>query len=111
MGGVLLASLAPILVTLLFGEQYKASIPVLQVMSLLLPIVGFGYSLSMQYMFPRQMDREVMYSVLSASALNLVLALMLAPRMGALGMAIAVVSAEAWAAGFRFVVLKLRKIL
>lgn len=110
-GGVLLAALAPILVTLLFGEQYKASIPVLQVMALLLPIVGFGYSLSMQYMFPRQMDREVMYSVLSASVLNLVLALILAPRMGALGMAIAVVSAEAWAAGFRFVVLKLRKIL
>ncbi len=110
-GGLLLLVLAPVLVTFLFGEQYKASIGVLQVMALLLPIVGFGYSLSMQYMFPRQMDREVMYSVLSAGALNLILALILAPRMGALGMAIAVVSAEAWAAGFRFVVLKLRKIL
>jgi PST family polysaccharide transporter len=110
-GGVVLAALAPVLIILLFGEQYKASIPVLQVLALLLPIVGFGYSLSMQYMFPRQMDREVLYSVLSAGVLNLVLAVILAPRMGALGMAIAVVSAEAWAAGFRFVVLKLRKIL
>jgi PST family polysaccharide transporter len=111
LGGVLLAALAPFLVSLLFGEQYKASVPVLQVLALLLPIVAFGYSLSMQYMFPRQMDREVMYSVLSASAINLVVALILAPRLGALGMAIAVVAAETWAAGFRFVVLKLRGIL
>lgn len=110
-GGALLALAAPFLVGLLFGEAYEASVRVLQVLALLLPVVAFGYSLSMQYMFPRQMDREVMYSVASAGLLNLLLAVLLAPRMGALGMAIAVVSAEAWAALFRFSVLKLRGVL
>lgn len=110
-GGMLLAGLAPFLIDLLFGEPYRSSVVVLQVLALLLPVVALGYSLSMQYMFPRQMDREVMYSVLSAGLINLVLAILLAPRLGALGMAIAVVSAEAWAAGFRFALLKLRGIL
>ena len=111
MGGGLLALAAPFLVELLFGKAYEASARVLQVLALLLPVVAFGYSLSMQYMFPRQMDQEVMYSVASAGLLNLLLAVLLAPRLGALGMAIAVVLAEAWAALFRFSVLKLRGVL
>ncbi|RDI95087.1 flippase [Meiothermus sp. QL-1] len=110
-GGAFLAILAPYLIRLLFGEAYETSVRVLQVLSLLLPIVAFGYSLSMQYMFPRQMDREVMYSVLSAGLVNLALAALLAPRLGALGMAFAVVAAEAWAALFRFFVLKRKGVL
>ncbi len=102
--------LAPWLVHLLFGEQYNSTIPVLQVMSLLMPIVGFGASLSVQYMFPRRMDREVMHSVVTAGILYVVSAFFLSHHYGALGMAFAVVIAETWATAYRFVVLKLRKV-
>lgn len=111
LGGVLLIVLAPFLVPLVFGPGYETAIPVLQVLALLLPIVGFGFSLSMQYMFPRRMDREVTLSVVIAAVVNVVLAIALAPRMGALGMAIAVVSAEASAALVRLVILKARRVL
>ncbi|MDX2005065.1 MAG: oligosaccharide flippase family protein [Meiothermus sp.] len=110
-GGMMLFLVAPWVVPWLLGDQFHDSVPVVQVLSLLLPIVGFGFSLSMQYMFPRRMDREVTFSVLIAASVNVVLAILLAPRMGAMGMAIAVVSAEASAALTRFVILKLRRVL
>lgn len=110
-GGAMLFLLAPIIVHILMGPKYYDSIPVLRVLSLLLPLVGFGFSLSMQYMFPRRMDREVLWSVIVAGAVNVLMALILAPRIGAMGMAIAVVSAEAAASVVRFVVLKFRKVL
>jgi len=110
-GMLLTLALAPWAVHLLFGEKYVSTIPVLQVMSLLLPIVGFGASLSVQYMFPRRMDREVMHSVVTAGILYVVAAVFLSHPFGALGMAWAVVIAETWASAYRFVVLRLRKVI
>lgn len=110
-GMLLTILLAPWMVHLLFGRQYEATIPVLQVMSLLMPIVGFGASLSVQYMYPRRMEREVMHSTLTAGVIYVLAALFLTRYHGALGMAVAVVLAETWASAYRFVVLRLRKVL
>jgi PST family polysaccharide transporter len=110
-GMLLTILLAPWAVHLLFGHQYDATIPVLQVMSLLMPIVGFGASLSVQYMYPRRMEREVMHSTLTAGVIYVLAAVFLTRQYGALGMAVAVVLAETWASAYRFVVLRLRKVL
>lgn len=110
-GMLLTIVLAPWVVHLLFGHQYEATIPVLQVMALLMPIVGFGASLSVQYMYPRRMEREVMHSTLTAGVIYVLSAIVLTHRYGALGMAVAVVLAETWASAYRFVVLRLRKVL
>lgn len=110
LGALLLILLAPLLIHLL-APRFESAIPVLRVMALLLPIVGFGASLSLQFMFPRRLDREVTFSVATAGVINIILALVLAPKLGALGMAIASVVAETWAALVRFVVLKWRRVI
>lgn len=110
-GMLVTLALAPWVVHLLFGDRYESTIPVLRIMSLLMPIVGFGASLSVQYMFPRRMEREVLHSVVTAGILYVLSAIFLSHRYGAVGMAWAVVIAETWASAYRFAVLRLRKVI
>jgi len=57
------------------------------------------------------MDREFMYSVIVSGISNVFLAVLLAPRFGAPGMAIAVVIAEGIAAVIRLTTLLRRRYL
>lgn len=105
LGGFGLYSLAPWLVPLILGEEFSEAVAVLRILALLLPVVAFGSALSTQVMLPLRLDREFMHSVILAGISNLLLAVLLAPKFGAEGMAVAVVVAESMAAVYRFVVL------
>lgn len=92
--GGLLALAAPWTTAWVFGPEYERTLPVLRVLSLSVPVVALGSAISMHIMLPLGLDREFNLSVFAAGLTNLLLAALLSPLLGAIGMAIAVVTAE-----------------
>lgn len=97
-GGVLMGLvvfvLAPLLVRVVLGEEFGPAAPVLRVLALIFPFGALSYALHTQWMLPLRLDRPFAVIVLGTGILNVILALVLAPRYFALGMAWAVVTAE-----------------
>jgi len=92
--GAALALLAPVVVTLLLGTGYEDAVPVLRVLALLVPIIAIGTVLGAFWALPFGRDRVMLSVTASAGMLNLLLVLLLVPRMAARGMSVAVVLAE-----------------
>ena len=90
-----LALLASRLVHLILGWGYESSIRVLYVFALIVPINAVSNALIMQWMLPRGMERIVGAVTIGAIALNVILASELAPLFSYLGMAWAILAAEA----------------
>ena len=99
---------APILVNILLGPGYESAVPILRALSVLVPIIGVGTVFGIQWALPLGFELPFSALVVLAGALNLVLAFLLVPQFGGMGMAWSVVTAEALVAG-GLVVLFLRK--
>jgi len=69
---------------------------VLRVMAVIIPLMVLNGALVTQWMIPHGLDRLLNAVIVTSSGLNLVLALILAPRFGALGMAWVTVIAESF---------------
>ena len=93
---VVIGVAAPWLVELLFGPQYGAAVAVMRTMALIVPLIVLNAALISQWLVPHGLDRPLNLVILSAAALNLALALTLAPRFGALGMAWVTVLGEGY---------------
>jgi PST family polysaccharide transporter len=87
---------APELVGMLMGPGFAPAVTVLRILAALPPILSVTYSVGLQWLLPLGRDGEVNRIILTAGALNLALAVLLAPRFAHLGMAVAVVTAEAF---------------
>lgn len=85
---------APIIVRILLGRGYESVVPVLRVLSLLVPSVSLSNVLGIQWMLPLRMDRELNRIIIAAGVINLALALWWASRWQQIGMAWAVSVAE-----------------
>jgi polysaccharide transporter, PST family len=85
---------APHVVRVLLGPGYEAAVPVLRVLGLLPPITAVTTVLGIQWALPMGYERYVLRLVAAAGVLNAVLAILVVPRHGALGMAVVVVLAE-----------------
>jgi PST family polysaccharide transporter len=94
--GVAIGIAAPWLVGLFFGPEYGASVAVMRVMAVIVPLIVLNAALVSQWLVPHGLDRPLNVVILSATALNLALALTLAPRFGALGMAWVTVAVEGY---------------
>ncbi len=94
--GLAIGLLAPWLVDLLFGQDYTASKAVLRVMAAIIPLMVLNGALVTQWMIPHGLDRLLNTVIVISTGLNLVLALLLAPRFGALGMAWVTVVVESF---------------
>lgn len=94
--GAAIGLFAPWLVDLLFGARYTAATPVLRVMAAIIPLMVLNGALVSQWMIPYALDRLLNAVIIISSALNVVLALLLAPPFGALGMAWVTVVAESF---------------
>lgn len=92
--GAALALVAPWLVALMFGPDYGAAVPVMRVMALIVPLIVLNAALISQWLVPHGLDRSLNVVIISGTVLNLVLALLLAPRFQALGMAWVTVAVE-----------------
>lgn len=86
---------APRIVAILLGPGYEAAIPLLRALALLPPLVAVNTVLGVQWAIPFGRDREFFGAVTLSGTLNLVLAMLVAPRYGALGIIGTIVGAEA----------------
>ncbi len=93
--GIVALIAAPLLVQLLLGPGYEAAVPVLRALSLLPPIVAIATALGIQWALPMGFDRQMLAFVCVAGVVNVTGALILVPLFGAVGMAAAVLLAEA----------------
>lgn len=92
--GTVVTLAGPWMVELVFGAEYRAGIPVLRVMALIIPLVVVNAALISQWMIPNGLDRSLNTTIITSAILNLIFALLLAPRFGAVGMAWVTVMAE-----------------
>lgn len=85
---------APLITRIVLGPGYGAAVPVMRILSLLLPAVAVSTVLGIQWMLPLGMDAVYNKIIISAGFLNLMLALAWASRWQQMGMACAVVFSE-----------------
>lgn len=98
-GALLVVVLAPLIVQLLLGSGYGGAVPIMRVLAFLLPVVALSNALGIQWMLALGLDRAFNSIILLAGLLNLLLALLLVPSMGPIGMAYAVVVVEMFVTG------------
>jgi PST family polysaccharide transporter len=109
MGGVIFLG-APLLVHLVLGRNFEAAVPVLRILALLAPLISLSNVFGIQWMLPLGMDRAFNTIILLAGVINVILAVILAPVYSDIGMAWAVVSAEAFVTGGIYLLLRWQKL-
>jgi PST family polysaccharide transporter len=92
---VVLIALAPWIVSLLLGPQFAASVPLLRILALLLPLVSLNTAFTGQWLMPRGFDGPVTRIVVAAAVLNLALTPLIAHLAGTTGVAWGLVGLEA----------------
>ncbi len=90
-----LVALGPIIVPILMGAEYGASVPVLRILAVAVPLSALATVFGAQWLLPHGRDRAFASATISAGLVNLVLGSTLAYFYGAVGMAAAVVAVEA----------------
>jgi polysaccharide transporter, PST family len=90
----ILVVLAPLIVRVVLGPQYVAAIPTLRIFGLMLPLVAFFGVLSFQWTLPLGLDREFNFIVLTSGIINIVLGILLVPKLSHVGMALALLTQQ-----------------
>jgi len=82
-------------IDLLAGELYGAAVTPMRLIMPSLLIISLSYPIGMQMLVPLKKEKYVLYSEISGAVINVIVDLLLIPRMGAAGAAIGNVCAEA----------------
>jgi polysaccharide transporter, PST family len=85
---------APFIVRVAFGPGFEETVLVLKILSLLPPLVALNSVYGLQWMLAMRLDGLFNRVVLIAGAMNIVMALIVAPRFGHIGMAVTAVLAD-----------------
>lgn len=113
LSGTALAALlwitAPLVVRIILGPKFIPAVPVVRILCVLLPAVAISNVIGIQWMLPCGLTKECNRIVLGGGVLNLILACVLAPHLGAMGVAIAVAITEASVTVGLYVLLTRRK--
>lgn len=97
MGGMLTVVIllsAPFVTMIFLGAEFRASIGVIRILSPIILLISISNVLGVQILFPFHQEKKVFTVVLTAGLLNIGMALLLAPRFEAQGMALAVLVSE-----------------
>ena len=86
---------APLLVSLLMGQNFEPAVRVLRILSTILPSASIAMSIGTQWLLPAGRDREANFVIIGGGLFNIVLACILAPRFAQEGMAWGVSISEA----------------
>lgn len=89
-----LAILAPECILVFSGNQFTGSIPVMQILSILPVLIGFGHFYCFQILLPAGKTQYIFYAVLGGVMVCLLLNLLLVPHWKSIGAAIANVVTE-----------------
>ncbi|MCS7194989.1 MAG: flippase [Meiothermus sp.] len=108
-GGVLgafaVAGLAPWIVPFVLGDAYGDAVPIMRILSILIPMIALSNAVGIQWMLALGLDRPFNAVILCAGVLNLALALWLVPHLAHFGMAYAVVLVEVFVTASMFIYL------
>lgn len=108
--GVVIFVSAPTLVRVVLGPGYENSVPVLRILALLSPLIALSHVFGIQWMLPLGMDRAFNAIIVAAGAINIGLAVTLAPGFRAIGMACAVLTAETFVTVSMYLLLRWRRL-
>ncbi len=108
--GLFLGLFAPIIVPILLGPKFGAAVPILRVMSILPPLIATSNVFGIQWMVALRMEKVFSWILAAAAVVNIILALLLTPRYGALGMALSMVVAETVVTGGIIVYLRIKNL-
>ena len=108
--GLVMLVFAPLLVRLLLGPGYEPAVPALRIMAALPLLVALNSVMGVQWMIPLSMERQLNWIVVLAGLVNLGAAVLLAPALAHVGMAVAVVTAELFITIAIFYVLRKRRL-
>jgi PST family polysaccharide transporter len=86
---LIIAVTAPWLVAVVYGSNpgYDGAVAVMRIMAAIIPLMVVNAALISQWMIPNGLDRAIDIVIVSGTVLNVLLALTIAPRFGAEGMA------------------------
>lgn len=101
-----IAAVSKEFVPVFFGEGYDACVLLIVVLSPVLIIKGFSLSARYQYLIPYNKDVVFIKSVVLGAILNVIINLLLIPRLGALGAVIGTIVAELSACVYQFHIIK-----
>lgn len=79
---------------LFFGEQFKKTGYIIQMLAMSLPFLSFANVIRTQYLIPKEKDKIYIISVILGAITNLIMNLIFIPRFGAVGAAIGTIAAE-----------------
>lgn len=99
LAAVVLAVAAPRIIRLVYGGGFEDSVDLLRVLVLIVPLISVVSTLAGGWMLALRMDRAIVLCAVTAGLTNLVLAVLLVPLVGPIGMACSVVAAEVVALG------------
>lgn len=88
-------TLSPLVLPLILGASFAHSAHILQIFAWMFPFVAFNEFIAGYVLLPRRKDRLLASVGLGTAVLNILVALILAPRFGAVGLAFARVIGEA----------------
>ncbi|WP_321968738.1 oligosaccharide flippase family protein [Paraburkholderia tropica] len=86
-GVVLTRTLSDWLVPLAFGPEFRAAVPILNLMVFVLPISVCTRVLGLYFVLPRKLERLLLWTGIASAVVNLLVAIPLASYRGAEGMA------------------------
>ena len=86
--------IAPEFVPVFFGAGYGPCVPLMMVLSPVIPLICATNVMGVQYLLPKHRDRDFTMSVTVGAAVNLSINVFAIPVWGAMGAAIATVAAE-----------------
>lgn len=89
-----------------YGEGYDKLVTLLPILSLLIPIIGLSNVTGIQYLVTTKREKLLTRSVCIGAVTNFICNLILIPRMGSMGAALASVFAEAVITGVQFVMIR-----
>lgn len=81
-------------VPVFFGAGYDECVPLMSLLSAIIPLISATNVIGVQYLIPSGRDSQYTISVLVGAAVNVVINLAFIPRYGALAAAVATVAAE-----------------
>ncbi len=90
-----IAAIAPVFTIVFFGAGFEPCMYIMPILCVVIPLIAASNVIGVQYMLPNYSDRAYTVSVFFGATANVLVNLLLLPRFGAIGAAVATVAAEA----------------
>lgn len=89
-----ISAVAPGVRTRFLGEGYEPCVGIMTFLVVIIPVISATNVIGKQYLLPLSRDREYTLSLIVGAGFNVVVNVILIPRMGAAGAAIGTIAAE-----------------